>query len=89
MYVKITTSGGRRDIQCVESYRDDAGWVKKRTVAMLGRLDQLDGELRISPGVWRCMDTDRGLEIARFHRTEAGISPYTACDWDVFQFWLN
>ena len=45
MFVKITTSGSRRYVQLVESYRDDAGRVKKRTLANLGRLDQLDGEL--------------------------------------------
>lgn len=45
MFVKITTSGTRRYIQLVESYRDEAGRVKKRTVATLGRLDQLGGEL--------------------------------------------
>ncbi|MVF23701.1 IS1634 family transposase [Methylocaldum sp. BRCS4] len=45
MHVKITTSGSRRYVQLVESYRDDAGRVKKRTVATLGRLDQLDGSL--------------------------------------------
>jgi hypothetical protein len=45
MHVKITTSGGRRYVQLVESYRDDAGRVKKRTVATLGRLDQVGGEL--------------------------------------------
>lgn len=45
MFVKITTSGKRRYVQLVESYRDDAGRVKKRTIANLGRLDQLDGEL--------------------------------------------
>lgn len=45
MFVKITTSGARRYIQLVESYRDETGRVKKRTVATLGRLDQLGGEL--------------------------------------------
>ena len=45
MFVKITTSGGRRYVQLVESYRDDQGRVKKRTVATLGRADQLAGEL--------------------------------------------
>jgi len=45
MHVKITTSGPRRYVQLVESYRDDAGRVKKRTVATLGRLDQVGGEL--------------------------------------------
>ena len=45
MFVKVTTSGPRRYVQLVESYRDEAGRVKKRTVATLGRLDQLSGEL--------------------------------------------
>jgi len=45
MFVKITASGSRRYVQLVESYRDEAGRVKKRTVATLGRIDQLDGEL--------------------------------------------
>jgi hypothetical protein len=45
MFVKVTTSGPRLYVQLVESYRDDAGRVKKRTVATLGRLDQLTDEL--------------------------------------------
>jgi transposase len=45
MFVKVTTSGARRYVQLVESYRDDAGRVKKRTVATLGRMDQLASEL--------------------------------------------
>jgi hypothetical protein len=45
MYVKITTSGPRRYVQLIESFRDDDGRVKKRTVATLGRADQLSGEL--------------------------------------------
>lgn len=45
MFVKITASGPRRYVQLVESFRDEAGLVKKRTVATLGRLDQLSGEL--------------------------------------------
>lgn len=43
--MKITTSGSRRYVQLVESYRDDVGKVKKRTVATLGRLDQVDSQL--------------------------------------------
>jgi transposase len=45
MYVKVTTSGARRYVQLIESFRDDEGRVKKRTVATLGRADQLSGEL--------------------------------------------
>ena len=36
---------GRAADYLLESYRDDAGRVKKRTVATLGRLDQVGGEL--------------------------------------------
>ena len=45
MYVKVTTSGPRRYVQLIESFRDGDGRVKKRTVATLGRADQLSGEL--------------------------------------------
>jgi hypothetical protein len=45
MHVKLTTSGGRRYVQFVESYRDETGRVKKRTVATLGRAEQVDGSL--------------------------------------------
>jgi transposase len=45
MFIKITKSGSRRYVQLVESYRDEDGRVKKRTVATLGRLDQLGSEL--------------------------------------------
>lgn len=45
MYVKVTASGPRRYVQLIESFRDDEGRVKKRTVATLGRADQLSGEL--------------------------------------------
>ena len=45
MYVKITTSGPRRYVQLLESFRDENGRVKKRTVATLGRIDQLGPEL--------------------------------------------
>ena len=45
MYVKVTTSGPRRYVQLIESFRDDDGRVKKRTVATLGRADQLSREL--------------------------------------------
>ena len=45
MFVKVTASGPRRYVQLVESYRDEAGLVKKRTVATLGRIDQIGGEL--------------------------------------------
>ena len=45
MHVKVTTSGSRRYVQLVESFRDETGRVKKRTVATLGRADQINQEL--------------------------------------------
>lgn len=45
MFIKITSSGSRRYVQLVEAYRDDDGRPKQRTVATLGRLDQLGSEL--------------------------------------------
>ncbi len=45
MFVKVATSGPRRCVQLVESFRDGVGRVKKRTRATLGRLEQLGGEL--------------------------------------------
>lgn len=45
MYVKITHSGPRRYVQLVESFRNEEGKVKQRTIATLGRLDQIDGNL--------------------------------------------
>ena len=45
MHVKVTSSGSRRYVQLVESFRDEAGRVKKRTVATLGRADQINQEL--------------------------------------------
>lgn len=41
MYTKITQSGGRRYLQLVEGYRTDAGKVRHRVVANLGRVDDL------------------------------------------------
>ena len=42
MFIKVTNSGPRRYVQLVEAFRDDAGRPKQRTVATLGRLDQLN-----------------------------------------------
>ncbi len=46
MFIKLTHSGLNRYVQLVEAYRDDAGRPKQRTVATLGRLDQMGNELK-------------------------------------------
>ncbi len=45
MFIKVTNSGPRRYVQLIEAYRDDEGRPKQRTVATLGRLDQISTEL--------------------------------------------
>ncbi|OYV45821.1 MAG: IS1634 family transposase, partial [Burkholderiales bacterium 21-58-4] len=45
MFIKVTRSGPRRYVQLVEAYRDTGGHPKQRTVATLGRLDQMDTQL--------------------------------------------
>ena len=39
MFIKVTSSGGRRYAQLVESFRNDAGQPRQRTLATLGRLE--------------------------------------------------
>jgi len=39
MFIKVTTAGGRRYAQLVESFRNDAGQPRQRTIATLGHLD--------------------------------------------------
>ena len=43
MFIKLTRSGSRRYVQLVESYRDEAGKPRQRTIATLGRLDEAGG----------------------------------------------
>ena len=46
MFIKLTRRGPNRYVQLVEAYRDaSTGKPKQRTVASLGRLDQLNTEL--------------------------------------------
>jgi len=42
VFIKLTSRGPKRYVQLVEAYRDAAGKPKQRTVANLGRLDQLN-----------------------------------------------
>ncbi len=46
MFVKLTRSGSRRYVQLVESYRDEAGKPRQRTIATVGRLDETDGAVQ-------------------------------------------
>jgi len=43
MFLKPTRSGGHTYLQLVESYRNDVGVPRQRTIATLGRLDEVGG----------------------------------------------
>jgi transposase len=45
VFIKLTRRGPNEYVQLVEAYRDDDGRPKQRTVASLGRLDQINTEL--------------------------------------------
>ena len=46
MFIKLTRRGPNQYVQLVAAYRDDDGRPKQRTVATLGRIDQLNTELK-------------------------------------------
>lgn len=46
MFIKVTKSGPRRYVQLVEAFRDETGRPKQRTLATLGRLDQLGDSMK-------------------------------------------
>jgi hypothetical protein len=43
MFIKRTQSGGHTYLQLVESYRNEQGLTRQRTVATLGRADEVGG----------------------------------------------
>lgn len=45
MFIKLTQSGGRSYAQLVESFRDETGRPRQRTLATLGRLDESGGQV--------------------------------------------
>ena len=45
MFIKLTRSGGRSYAQLVESFRDEQGRPRQRTLATLGRIDESGGQV--------------------------------------------
>lgn len=50
MFIKISNSGGHRYVRLVESFRNEDGQPRQRTVATLGRLDEPGGQLEVLMG---------------------------------------
>ena len=70
MFIKLTRSGERTYAQLVESYRDEHGKPRQRTVATLGRIDESGGQLdSLLNGLLRAKGrpaTDGGAPQVRF-----------------------
>ena len=45
MFIKLTKASGRTYAQLVESFRDELGRPRQRTLATLGRIDETDGQV--------------------------------------------
>ena len=45
MFTKLTRSGGHTYVQLVESFRDETGRPRQRTISTLGRLDESGGQV--------------------------------------------
>ena len=44
-FTKLTRSGGHTYVQLVESFRDETGRPRQRTISTLGRLDESGGQV--------------------------------------------
>lgn len=58
MFVKLTSSGGHRYVQLVESFRDEQGRPRQRTVATLGRADRFEQVDKLIDGLRRATGRD-------------------------------
>jgi hypothetical protein len=68
MYTRITESGGRRYLQLVEGHRDDAGKVRIKVIANLGRVD------RLSPAKLDPLINGLNRAVGRLENTASDVS---------------
>jgi hypothetical protein len=92
MFIKVTVSGGRRYAQLVESFRNEAGVPRQRTLATLGRLEPGGDVDRLISALNRAQGIDASAQGAR----SAAISELrflnsrSAGDvWALWQLWLS
>jgi hypothetical protein len=55
LFTKLTRSGGHTYVHLIESFRDETGRPRQRTVCTLGRLDEAGGQVdSLLKGLLRC-----------------------------------
>lgn len=75
MFLKVSSSGGHRYVRLVESFRNEDGQPRQRTVATLGRLDEQGGPLdSLLNGLLRAKGRPIGDADAPQWRFESGLA---------------
>ncbi len=75
MFVKLTRSGPRTYVQLVESFRDDDGKPRQRTLATLGRIDESGGQVdAVLDALLRAKGRTRGECAASQVRFESALA---------------
>jgi len=86
MFIKLTRSGGHTYAQLVESFRDEHGKPRQRTVATIGRVDEADGQVdSLLSGLLRAKGRSLGDTAAPQVRFESALALGDV--WALDQLW--
>ena len=86
MFIKLTRSGGHTYAQLVESFRDEHGKPRQRTVATIGRVDETDGQVdSLLSGLLRAKGRSLGDTATPQVRFESALALGDV--WALDQLW--
>ncbi len=86
MFIKLTRSGGHTYAQLVESFRDEHGKPRQRTLATIGRVDETDGQVdSLLSGLLRAKGRSLGDNAAPQVRFESALALGDV--WALDQLW--
>ena len=86
MFIKLTQSGGRSYAQLVESFRDETGRPRQRTLATLGRVDQAGGQVdALLQGLLRAKGQPTALAASPQVQFESALALGDV--WALHQLW--
>jgi transposase len=86
MFIKVTRSGGRSYAQLVESFRDEHGRPRQRTLATLGRIDETGGQVdALLLGLLRVKGRPAALACAPQVQFESALALGDV--WVLHQLW--
>jgi transposase len=86
MFIKLTRTGGRSYAQLVESFRDEHGQPRQRTLATLGRIDEAGGQVdALLNGLLRVKGRPAALASAPQVQFESALALGDV--WVLHQLW--